>query len=198
MSCLVPLSKKMKRDLREEHLVLDRLPDLALLEIAKHLDLQDFLHFSHASARVWRLVAGKSELWSKLLESLNFPTSPRLDSLASRFSSKFPVGCTEKRRLMVYQKTLNNWEKGDISRVWTHNALICAARNDVLLFGRDDDYFSDKYMIWNFTASGPKSAANWTTYQTLGCPLDDLNETQIFVFEGTICLEFFATSRNKL
>ena len=182
----------------EEQIRLDGLPDLALLEIAKHLGLEDLLHFSHASARVWRLLGSKSELWSKLLKNLNVQASPRLDSLASRFSSKFPVGCAEKRRLMVYRKTQSNWRKGDISRAWTHDAYMCGARNDVLLFGRDEDSFAGNYWIWNFTVSGPKSAANWTTYLKFGCQLDHINPTEIFVFKDTICLEFFCSRPNDL
>ena len=136
---LIPVSKKMKRDPPGEGLGLGDLPELALLEIAKHLELQDLLHLSIASSRIWRLVGTKSVLWSKLLQCMNITVSPRLEVLASRFSTLFPSSCEEKRRLMVFKKTRNNWKSGNISQVWTHYAYVFATQNDILLFGRDDD-----------------------------------------------------------
>ena len=177
-------SKKMKLEVaREEHGLCD-LPELPLLEIAKHLDAQDLLHFSHASSKVWRAVGTNSTIWSKLLKNLNFLASSRLDHLAASFSTLFPSGCDEKRKFLVYKKTLSNWKTGDISQVWRHWARKFAFRNDTLLFGRVDDSVRNdelEYTPWNFTAFGTGIAANWTSQP----PWPD----NIFVFEKTVCIE---------
>ena len=59
----VPAAKKLKR----EEFGLGDLPELPLLEIAKHLDLKHLLSFSHTNSQVWHLVGDKSELWLKPL-----------------------------------------------------------------------------------------------------------------------------------
>ena len=198
-----PAVKKLKPDQPDrEELGLDDLPDLALLEIAKNLDLPDLLNLSTSSSKVWRLVGAKSALWSKLLQKLNFLASPRLDSLAAHFSRVFPFCCEEKRKCMVYWKTLNNWKTGAISQVWTHRANAFASTNDILLFGRNDsdcvgyesgdDSSDDSWgdnSVWNFTVSGSRFAVNWSTrFQPDYYP--HTHPTNIFVFENTICLKF--------
>ena len=195
---LIPVSKKMKRDPPGEGLGLGDLPELALLEIAKHLELQDLLHLSIASSRVWRLVGTKSVLWSKLLQCMNITVSPRLEVLASRFSTLFPSSCEEKRRLMVYKKTRNNWKSGNISQVWTHYAYVFATQNDILLFGRDDDGDNGPdYTTWNFTISGPKVASNWTYYQIPGSMLES-SSVEFFIFKDKICLKFFEETKDTM
>ena len=180
-------SKKMKLEVaREEHGLCD-LPELPLLEIAKHLDAQDLLHFSHASSKVWRAVGTNSTIWSKLLKNLNFLASSRLDHLAASFSTLFPSGCDEKRKFLVYKKTRSNWKAADISQVWTHHADMFHARNDILLFERFWDGYDSDYSIWNFTAAGPGLATNWTSYQRTTFSLD---KSDIFIFEDTVCIKF--------
>ena len=186
---LVPVSKKMKLEVPREKPGLCDLPELPLLEIAKHLDAQDLLHFSHASSKVWRAVGTNSAIWSKLLKNLNFPASPRLDHLAASFSTLFPSSSDEKRKFLVYTKTMSNWKTADFSQVWTHHARMFLARNDILLFSRvcDGDYLDSDYSIWNFTAAGPGLATNWTSYQRTTF---SIYEDDIFIFEDTVCIKF--------
>ena len=177
---LASASKKIKLDLAVEKLGLNDLPDLALLEIAKSLEMQDFIHFSHTSSRIWRLVATNSAFWSKLIQSLNFPDSLRLNSLASRFPNLFPVGCLEKRKFMFYTKTLSNWNVGDIAHVWTHEANIFTVKNDIMAFGR-----SLGGTAWGVTVSGPAIALNWTFHTP---PSSTHYLGKIFIFPDTVCL----------
>ena len=197
---LVPVSKKMKLEVPREKPGLCDLPELPLLEIAKHLDPQDLLHFCHASSKVWRAVGTNSAIWSKLLKNLNFPASPRLDHLAASFSTLFPSGCDEKRKFLVYKKTRSNWKAADISQVWTHHADMFHARNDILLFAHYDDIYDGNVFktLWSFTALGPKVALNWMSIRESEAYLLPIGNPDVFFFEKTICLkavEHFYDSR---
>lgn len=190
---LVPAAKRFKKqDKPKEEIRLSDLPDLALLEIAKHFDLKDLLSFSHSSARVWRIVGRKSGFWSKLLQKLNFLSSPKLNSLAAHASALFPVGCDDKRKLMVYQKTLKNWKTGDITRVSSQEAHYFAARNDILLFSSVDHMGSSDdpgyATLWDFTVWGPKFAIEWQVQRDSET---FLNRGFFFIFESTICFKFY-------
>ena len=186
----VPAAKKLKR----AGFGLGDLPDLALLEIAKHLDVKDLVSFSHTNSRVWHLVGDKSELWLKLLQSLNFLASPRLNSLATHLSALFPVGCDNKRKLMLYNKTLNNWKAGNIAHSSMQWARYFAARNDILLFACIGDLLDGNghqyKAFWNFTALGPKVALNWVSLRPHPeAYLLPIANPDVFIFENTICLK---------
>ena len=181
----VPAAKKLKR----EEFGLGDLPELPLLEIAKHLDLKDLLSFSHTNSQVWHLVGDKSELWLKLLQNFNFLASPRLNYLATHFSALFPVGCDGKRKLLLFKKTLNNWKTGNIAHSSMQRAYYFAARNDILLFA-DDDNLTDVFKtLWSFTALGPKVALNWMSLREPEAFLLPIGNPDVFFFEKTICLK---------
>ena len=177
---LVPAPKRFKRvtPSPREGFDLSDLPDVALEEIAKYLDQKDLFNFSHTCSKVWRLVGRKSSIWATLLKNLNLPASPKLDSLATHCLSPLPVGCDEKRRFLVYRKTLNNWKTGNIVQIWMHMAQVFAERNDVMAFGRRYDNGSRS----NITVSGPAIALNWSFDHP---STHDLGK--IFIFKKTVC-----------
>ena len=168
------------------------LDDLAVEEITKYIDLPDLVKFSNLNAQFVRILGQKSVIWSKQLKKLNFLSSPRLDSLATSLSALFPVGCDEKRRLMVYKKTLNNWKTGNAWHASMHLADFFGARNDVLLFVRQEQLGGGDILpnnkIWHFTAFGPKANLNWMLYGQPSAFLLPASGPDFFIFENTICL----------
>lgn len=186
-----PASKKVKKDLPGGDFDLGDLPDLPLLEIAKNLNLEDLVSFSHASSRVWRLMGKTSAIWSKVLKNLNFPCTSRLEGLASSFSTLFPASCEEKIRLLTYVKTKNNWESGNITPVLTTERDVFGARSDTLFFGSGGGVTNDLSdgIIWDFIIPGPRSFVAWTSHQSDDS--HDLDTDDIFIFNDTVCLFFY-------
>ena len=173
---LVPAPKRFKRvtPSPREGFDLSGLPDVALEEIAKYLDEKDLFNFSHTCSKLWQLVGRKSAIWSTFLQ--NFPASPKLDRLATHCLSLFPVGCDEKRRFLVHQKTVNNWNTGNIVQIWTHLAEVFAERNDVMAFGRSSG--SRRKII----VSGPAIALNWSFDRPITHRF-----SQMFIFKKMVC-----------